>query len=214
MVRIHSCQLTVAIAMCVFAARGLASQKLSREPNAIEVSALLRNSGHYGGAVSVLTQARAAEPKQTMDDIADSLVAIAIGFPGRDLRGARTRGAALRALLLAGIGSSGVVGIDHGVPYAGAEERLRRISETAEDTGIRAGALFALTKLPDKAKLLSFLRRVAMSQNPVAHEAVTLLAEETGPDGQSVARQLYLNGAVAQPLAKTMLARAAFAHGW
>jgi len=209
-----SYQLTLAVLFGLFATRGLACQTVRPEPNAVEVAARLRKSGQAGGAVAVLSQARGPEAAKKMDDIADSLVAIAVGFPGQDARGARTRGAALNALVLAGIGSSGVVGTSHGIPYRGAAERLKRISEAAEDVGIRATALLDLTKLPDRANLLPFLRQVATSQRPVADRAVTLLAEETGPDGQSIARNLYRNGGVTQKTAKEMLDRAAFAHGW
>ncbi|MDP1860704.1 MAG: hypothetical protein Q8K82_18655 [Gemmatimonadaceae bacterium] len=213
--RIHSRHgATIAVVVALVATSELRSQTVSREPNAAEVATLLRGHGHATGALAVLTQARGRQPQQKMDEIADSLVAIAVSFPGMDLRGAQTRGAAQATILLAGMGSSGIVGIDHAVPYVGAADRLMRIAETAEDVGMRGGALSGLTQLPNKTRLLPFLRHVAMSQNVVAWKAVTLLTEETGPEGRAIARELYREGRVTQPTAREMLVRAAGAYRW
>jgi hypothetical protein len=149
-----------------------------------------------------------------MDEIADSLVAIAVSFPGKDPRSASTRERALTALLSAGMGASGVFGIERGVPYVGAADRLMQMVETAEDVGIRVAALEGLTRLPNKTKVLPFLRSVATSQNRMAYRAVTLLTEETGPEGQAIARELYRQGQVTQRTAKEMIDRAAGSYGW
>jgi hypothetical protein len=89
-----------------------------------------------------------------------------------------------------------------------------QMAETAEDTGVRATALWGLTQLPPSVKVLPFLRQVATSQSPVAYRAVTLLASETGPDGRAIARELYRENAVTERIAKEMLSRAASAYGW
>lgn len=206
----------LAIAMVLTLATGaeLRSQRITRDPDAAEVAALLRNQGRYGGAIAVLSQARGPEPQQKMDAIADSLVVIAVSFPGDDHRGASTRMAALRALLAAGTGESGVVGIERAVPYAGAADRLMQMAETAEDVGIRGTALWALTRLPNKAKLLPYLHQFATSRNRVAYRAVTLLARETGPEGLAMARELYRGGRVTERTAKETLDRIALANRW
>lgn len=211
--RIYSgCASAVTVVAALAATSRLHAQPLSREPTAAEVAALLRGQGHAGGAVAVLTQAYSPQPRRKMDDIADSLVAIATGFPGDDLRGARTRGAALSTLLLAGIGTREVTGFERPIPYAGAADRFMRIAETAQDVGISGGALRALTELPDKTRLLPFLRKVATSQNVAAWVAVTILVRDTGPEGQAIARELYGQRLVTERSAREVLDRLAAAY--
>lgn len=213
--RIYSgCGRTMALVAALGATTDLYAQAINREPNAAEVAALLRGQGHAGGAVAVLTQAYSLQPRQKMDEIADSLVAIAVGFPGDDLRGARTRGAALSTLSLAGIGTREVTGMDRAVPYTGAADRFMRIAETAQDVGISGGALRALTELPDKTRLLPFLRKVAISQNAAALVAVTILISDTGPEGQLIARELHRRRLVTERNAWEILDRLAGAYGW
>jgi hypothetical protein len=204
----------VAVAALFTVSSQLRSQQPSANPTGSEVAALLRAHGNSWWAVSVLTQARGPQPIERLDEIADSLVAIAVSFPGMDFRGVTTRSAALSALASAGMGESGVVGMGHATPYAGAADRLMRIAEDGGDVGLRAAALWSLTKLPNKSKLLPFLRQVAESQNSAAFSAVTLLAQETGPEGRSMARELYLNGQITEPVAKHVAASFAGAYQW
>ncbi len=137
------------------------AQTVAVEPQSgAEVAASLRRYGHAGGALAVLTQTRKPQARQTMDDIADSLVAIAATLPGNDSRASATRTAARTILKHAGMGVSGVVGIERGTPYAGASIRLMRLAETAEDIGIRGGALQALSELPDQGGVSEFLQRI------------------------------------------------------
>jgi hypothetical protein len=112
------------------------------------------------------------------------------------------------------MGESGVVGMGRATPYAGAADRLMRIAEDGGDVGIRAAALGSLTRLTHKPKLLPFLRQVAASQNPAAFSAVSLLAQETGPEGRSIARELYLSGQITEPVAKHVAASFAGAYRW
>ena len=213
--RIHSAsRATIVVVAALVPTSELRSQTIVREPSSAEVAASLREHGHVGGALAVLTQARGPHAQGNMDEIADSLVAIAVSFPGMDLRAVRTRGAAQTALVLAGMGSSGVMGNDRGIPYAGAEDRLMHIAEAPQDIGIRSSALTGLTQLPNKTRLLSFLRRIATSQNTVAWHAITLLTEDTGPGGRALAYALYREGSVTQPTAREMLDRAAAAYRW
>jgi len=214
MLRRPSGHFALATILTLSAGADLHSQRITRDPDAAEIAALLRNQGRYGTAISVLAQSRGPEPKPKLDAIADSLVVIAISFPGNDYRGGSTRMAALRALLAAGAGESGVVGIPHGVPYTGAAARLMRMAETAEDVGISGTALWALTRLPNNAELLPYLQEFATSQNRVAYKAVDLLARQTGPEGQAIARELYRRGRVTEPTAKDLLDRIASEYRW
>jgi hypothetical protein len=184
--RTHSGFRAVAVAVALVAGSELRSQTVSPDSSAVEVAASLRRDGHAGKALLVLTQAGGRQPQQVMDEVADTLVAIAVSFPGNDASGASTRAVAQTTLLRAAKGESGAVGagIGRGIPYAGAADRFIRIAETAQDVGIRGAALWALTQLPNNAGLLPFLRQVATSQNPAAFRAVDLLADETGPAGR------------------------------
>lgn len=198
----------------VIAPKSVRSQASITEPKAAEIAAALRIQGHSNGALAVLTQARRQQQQSAMHEIADSLVAIAATFPGTDIRATRTRGAALSTLLLAGQGQSGVVGITSGTPYSGAVDRLMRIAETSNDVGIRGTALWALTQVPDRTRLVPYLRNIATSQNPAAHRAIDLLNEEVGPPGRSLLLELYRGGLVTQPSAQEKLDRLAGAYGW
>ena len=149
-----------------------------------------------------------------MDAIADSLVAIAVDSVRDDPRGTATVSEAVATLLKAGLGRSGVWGIEHGVPYAGAASRLMRIAETAHHLAVRATALSLLVRLPHRTRLLPFLRQLATSQNPVAEQAVILLGNETGREGQEIGRELYRQAAVTEPSARVMLAQLAQAYRW
>lgn len=204
----------LALVLAVVATSEGRSQTINREPNATEVAASLRTKGHVGGARAVLSQARGPKSQQQLDEIADTLVAIAAGFPGDDLRGGSTRLAALTTLVLAGQGDNGIVGLDRAVPYAGAAARLMLLAETAQDVGIRGGALSGLLALPSRSANLPFLRQVATSQNRVAWFAVYLLGNDTGPEGRAIARELYRQGRVAEPTARKTLNGVAKGFGW
>lgn len=197
-----------------FSAAEVRAQRVSSDPSPAEVASLLRTSGDPGAALSVLTQARGAQAQKKMDEIADTLVAIAISLPGSDQRSTSTRAIAQATLLQAGLGMTGIVGIDRGIPYSGATDRLMRLVETAQDVGIRGASLFALTQLPAERQLLPFLRKVATSQNPVAYRALTILTEETGTEGRAIARELYLSGGIVQPIAREMLEHFAAMYKW
>lgn len=210
----HAGHVAIVVVLTLVAASESHSQDMRGQPTAAEIAALLRTHGTYGAAVSTLTQARSPQPRQMMDEIADTLLALAISFPGTDARAASTRGAAQSAIILAGMGSSGLVGADRATPYRGAATRLMQMAESAEDVGIRAAALWGLTQLPNPGESLPFLRRIAISQSPVAYRAVTLLARETGPEGQAIARELYRASTVTEPAAKEILDRVATGYQW
>jgi hypothetical protein len=204
----------LALSAALLAASSSEAQPRGREPSAADVAASLRAKGHASNARAVLTQARGSRSRQVMDEIADTLVAFAIGFPGSDRRNATIRNAALLELTDAGVGESGVPGVDTAIPYAGAAERIMRIAETAQDVGIRGGALWAVTQLPNNGAVIPFLTRVASSQNIVAYSAIDLLDQVMKAEGRSVLRDLYQRNAVTEPTAREALWRLAGAYGW
>jgi hypothetical protein len=206
--------LVISAILVFVGAASLSAQRVPSNPSAAEIAAMLRTRGEAYAAVPVLTQVQSPQSRKRMDDIADSLVAIAVSFPGNDRRAITTRTAALLTLVKAGRGSSGVVGIERATPYAGAADRVMQIAEMAKDVGIRAAALDGLVGFANKAKYLPFLQQIATSRGSAALKAVTLLTMETGPEGQAVARALYRDGKVTEARAKEMLEGAAETYGW
>lgn len=208
--RLSRCAVVTILALA--AVSPLHAQARRENPSAAEAAAALRTHRRYTEAVWVLTQVHGVQPRDKMDAVADSLVAIAVGFPGRDAEATRIRAAAMTGLMMAAKGNAG--GEVGGTPYTGATERFMRIAETAKDNGVRAAALSSLTKLPATPATYAFFRKVATSQDPVARWAVNLLDTEMGAEGQAVAHDLYRSGQVTQPEAKKALAGVAMAHGW
>jgi hypothetical protein len=110
------------------------------DPTAADVAVALRANGRYLGALSALTQARGPKSQRELDEIADTLVAIAATYRSSDeYRAVVTRTTALISLTDAGIGRTDIVGVEVGVPYAGTTPRLMRLAETAEDISSGAG---------------------------------------------------------------------------
>lgn len=205
----------VALALLFLSPGNIWSQVRGVDPTAAQVATLLRIKGHPGQARALLTQARGPRTPREMDEVADTLLAIAATFPGNEYRSASTRTSALSALVDAGRGSSGIDDGSAGIPYAGAAARLMRLAETAQDVGIRAAALTGLVWLPDSVQYLPFLAKVAVAaQGEEAQAATGLLVHDTGPAGQAIARALYLAGTVSQWSATRTLEGAARQFGW
>jgi hypothetical protein len=181
-------------------------QALSSDPTPAEVAAFLRSRGQAGPAIAVLTQLRVRQSEKKMDDVADSLAAIAIGFPGTGYQPKRTRMNAQIALLEAGMGRTGI-------PYSGARDRLMRIVEESQDIGVRASALFGLMELPNRLSRLPLLKKVATSRNPIAYRAVIMLTE-IDPEGRAIARELYQSGGVVDSTANETLHDMAGVYKW
>jgi len=200
---------------CAIHAQSVTNQRID---DVRDVARTLRAHGHAGYAVRVLTQTTGAQPREKLDAIADTLVSIAIAFPGADLRGARTRAAALSALLRAGarypVSESGGKPGHQRVPYSGAAERLQVIAENAPDPGIAATALLSLPEMMNRAQLLPYLRRLAMSQNRVVPSVLIALDQETGAEGVAILHDLFRKRLVTQPQAQELLVRLAAARGW
>jgi hypothetical protein len=120
----------------------------------------------------------------------------------------------VNALTEAGVGYTGISNRSHAIPYSGAVARLARIAQSAQDMGLRAGALVGLLAQPDLQASLQLVRSVAVSQDPLVETAVVLLGNEAGPEGLAVARELHRSGSVTQPYARSALDGIARYHRW
>jgi hypothetical protein len=96
-------------------------------PLAAQIARSVRTSGNDGRALPILTQARRSERRALMDEIADTLTAIAINPSVNDLANARARSVAIGILFQSGKGNTGLADDVPGTPYSGATSRLRRI---------------------------------------------------------------------------------------
>jgi hypothetical protein len=192
----------------------LQAQVSRPEPTAAEIAQSLRARGGAPGALAVLTQARGDRPRSLLDEIADTLVAIAAGLPGDDSQARETRRQAVKTLAAAGRGKNGIVGVARAVKYPGAEARLMTLVATATDVGIRFMALAAVQMTVERARFVQHLESTARLSNPVAHKAVALLLDESGAVGLVVARALYRDGSVTDERALNLLRKAAANLGW
>ena len=187
-------------------AQSIASLEMSPHPSSAQVARLLRERHTVGQALGVLTQRKERRQLVELDELADTLTAVAVSkLPSDTLRNARL--AATACLRDAGIGTDGT-------PYAGAAARLLRIAESATDVGIRAVAMRALTYQPDRTSAIRMLPGVASSQNVSAHVAVGLLGRDTGTAGRAALRELYMRRAVTQERALFELNGIASHYRW
>lgn len=178
------------------------------------VARSIRSSGNDGRSLPILTQAKGKERRELMDEIADTLVALAINPAEETLANSRARSVAIAHLFLAGKGNTGLADEVRGVPYSGAALRLRRIVESSAHDAVRQGALMRLSELEDSRSMLAYLRQCALWPNNVAATAVTVLADEKGAAGLAIARTLYESGSIKNAYAKRVLSTRAYKYGW
>lgn len=178
------------------------------------VARSIRATGNDGRSLPILTQARGKERRELMDEIADTLVALAINPAVETLANSRTRSVAIGQLFQAGKGNTGLADEVPGIPYSGAAPRLRRIVESSAHVANRQVALKRLSELDDSRSMLAYLRRCALWPNNVAGAAVTVLADEKGAAGLAIARKLYESGMVKNAWAKRVLSTRAYQYGW
>ncbi len=181
---------------------------------ASRIARSIRTDGNDGRALPILTQARKPESRALMDEIADTLTAIAIEPSVDDVANTRARSVAIGFLHLAGLGESGLPGDVRGTPYSGAAKRLRRIAESSSYVDARAGALKRLSNLDRSSALLGYLRQQALLSSIVAATAVEILADDRGAEGRAIARDLYRTKAVKNDLARRMLEARGSERGW
>jgi hypothetical protein len=179
-------------------------------PSAPEVASELRRLRPVRNVREALTQSFGTRSAQTLDELADTLVAIATTLQGNGERHGDVRFNAL--FLLAA--TSRVEPGEGAIAYRGAQVRVARIAETAEDVGIRGAAVGMMEWLPDREAALSFLERISKSHGVVADDAVYVLGVKAGPAGLQVARRLFLEGKVTNEGAKRTLRGLAQVHGW
>jgi hypothetical protein len=135
------------LGLTLIAASEVRSQAVSSDPSPAEVAAFLRSRGQAGPAVKVLKQLGAPQSQKKMDEVADTLMVIAIGGSGAGFPPKQMRISALMALLQAGSAYSGI-------PYSGASDRLMRIVEESQDILVSATSLAAVMELPNRLSRL------------------------------------------------------------
>jgi len=166
----------------------------------------VRASVALGEAVGILTQRDRSYPESELDAVADSLVVIALMFPGDSAKAVNTRGRAMAAIMRAG------TALNSGTPYKGAASRLRRIALGGR--GVGASAVFGLTRLPDRSEALRELATVARSNVRTARVAVEFLATDMDDAGVQVLKELHDASEVTEPSAQKQLLRIARDKGW
>ena len=183
-------------------------------PIAAQIARSVRTSGNDGRALPILTQARRSERRALMDEIADTLAAIAINPSVNDLANARARSVAIGILFQSGKGNTGLADDVPGTPYSGATSRLRRIVELSSYVENRQVALKRLASLDHSSAMLGYLRQLALSSGRIAGTAVAILADDKGAGGRAIARELYVSGVVTDATAKRFLSTRANKYGW
>lgn len=195
-------------------AESLRAHPTQQLPIAAQIARSIRANGNDGRALPILTQAQRKESRALMDEIADTLAAIAIDPSPNDLASSRARAAALSFLFLAGDGHSGLPGEVPGIPYSGALQRLRRITDSSAYLEIRQAALMRLSSLDKSPAMIGHLRQYALANSNIAGTAVALLTDEKGAGGLAIARELFKSGAVTNSYAKRVLSARATKYGW
>lgn len=203
-------------AAIVLAIAPLWPELLHAQPRATtaQIGAIVRNMRSVGldsRALLVLTQAQGPQDGTVMEALGDSIAAIAILHPGRTTKAAFVRSQALSALHLSATGETRLPSGSSAVPFAGAAERLRRVSEHSHDPGIRATALMLLGEVDQSVGFLQYLRQVATSEDD---RAVELLVDNRGSQGRAIARDLYRTRMVRDRVALHVLEGKASALGW
>ena len=133
----------------------------------------------------VLRQMDGPVSRARLDELADSLTAFAIRTDP-DSIGVAAISVALNALGAAAV-SRGA-----GIPYAGAAPRLMRIAEQGKSGG--SGALYFISRLPDRQEAMRLLKYSAALDRPGAMAAVRYLDDSMGPEGKAALKLLYERG--------------------
>jgi len=191
-----------------------ASSPAQTVPIASRVARSIRTDGNDGRALPILTQARKPESRALMDEIADTLAAIAIERSVDDVANTRARAQAIGFLHLAGLGESGLPEGVRGTPYTGAASRLRRIVESSHYVDVRQLALKRLSNLDRSPAFLQYLRQHALGSTMLAAMAVEILADDLGAEGRAIAQELYRTKEVRHDYARRVLETRARERGW
>lgn len=183
----------------------------AQETNRITIrSALtqLREEGIATAAQLFLMQLRGPRTPAELDELADSLVAVAIDYQEGDPL-SKQRAASAARVTIAGAAAS-----EEGIAYPRAFPRLVRIYEDAGEIGVEGATLWLMSLLPNAGPVLEYLEAVATSSDRAAFQAVTVLSRDMGPAGLARLRRLHRDGEVNEPGAVQWLQRIAHQKGW
>lgn len=210
----RSLAVAFAVVLSTLSTSTLLSQQRATFVQVNEIGRNFRSVGYDARALNILTQAQGPQDIAVMNALADSVAAIAILHPGSTTHASRVRSLALSALGQAAAGESGLPGVTRAVPFAGAAERLKRVSENSQDVGVRSTALTLLGEVDRSAAFLQYLRHVATSEDNRAASAIELLVDTRGTQGRAIARELYRRRLVVDRVALHVLEGKASALGW
>lgn len=181
--------------------------------SAAEIIATIRAHGRISAAISVLSQHDSAYARPVLDELADSLTAMAVAAdPERE-----GSDVALRVVGVLTDASSRYAR----VPYEGAAERLMRIHQQARDHAIRIVAFGSLLDLANIGRVLPYVRAFVTSEErdvDLGVSQIIMRAEERSvlfrPEARALLRELYEGNLVPDPEARLVLEAFAAEQGW
>ena len=198
--------LLLAVAAVTVAELGAQRPQVVDTMDAGNTMSVLRARQNFRSASDVLRQVRGPQAASKLDALADSLTAFVLSYQEGDGR----HQAALSAISALSRATRSDI---PGQPFGAASERLLRIAEAAH-VGMRAAALSAIRRVPDRKTAFALLGAVAESGNEVAYVAVGLLGREMGADGLAELRRIYLAGLIREPQAFRDASAIARYHDW
>lgn len=210
------CRVLARASGVAFLAFGLATTAHAQAPgrrSVPELMATVRAHVASGAAISVLGQQDSAYTRPVLDELADSLTAMAITGDSRS-------GASDAALHVITTLKS-AAGPHARIPYDGTAERLMRIHREAQGRSIRIVAFGALLDIQDIGGVLPYVRAFVTSNQPDADRAISQIimrADERSvlyrPEARALLRELYERGLVPHPDASSLLEGFAVEQGW
>lgn len=130
--------------------------------------------------ISIMRQPGATTSPTKLDELADSLTARVLSSRGRESDSVRYFGASVALLTLAEVGNTGDT---RGDPYSGTLARLIRIHRESTVESLRDRALDFMITTTGRQTALTYLTKVAVSDDPTAPRAVrALVVDARGGD--------------------------------
>lgn len=211
----------IVVVTMVTAARPCASQKPQlparqalADSTVPRIMAQARNGFPGGAIVDVLRQRGRPMSKAKRDELADSVVALAI----------RTREAASAIVALASAGRP-METVEDGTPDPRALEWLMRVHRESRDNPSRRMAIHEMVRQVDPSRAIPYLQAVATApDDPTAWVALDQLLKfavdpklgsaDERPRRMVELRRMWDRGLVTEPLALANFKRFAFVQGW